>query len=353
MRASKLFLYIAWFLAVGLLFVITMYNQNRVDSFLGLTESKETVLNLSFDLEIKKLYVGIGQKVKKGEKLAEVVRIDFNTKQPNDTPYKIQTLLAKNSIKKKSLEGEIKAIDMKKYQELSEIDAKIRVLRSERSMNKKLLKAIEVEQSNYSNSTINNKIRTLKYKKISITKVFDMKKSNILSRIENLDKPVQSQINALKARQLAQEKESDIFTLYAPYDGDISNVHYRETQVVKAFDSLITLHPLYPSYIKGYIHEDIQTEISVGESVLIYPANAQKEKVVPIMGKIKSISSRIVNFPIRLKKYKIVPLWGYKILIEVPKSDLKLGQKVVITRPLDENDKNAKIFQLLHSIKLH
>jgi hypothetical protein len=42
-------------------------------------------------------------------------------------------------------------------------------------------------------------------------------------------------------------------------------------------------------------------------------------------------------------------------LINIPKSDLKLGQKVIVAKQLDQNatSKSLELFNILDSIKLH
>ncbi len=349
MRSGKIFIYITWFIAVGLLFVITMYNQNRVDSFLGLTESKEHSLNFPHDVSIKTLYVVAGQKVKKGEKLAEVMRVGLAKDEVNYA-YKIQLLVDKLDSKKIEIKGALNELKAKKDQELLRLDSNIEILKTKKRTQQRLLQMVD-DNSHYHDRSLDSKIKIIQQKKATLKKVFDVKKTNLLISLETNTKDINSRIKALKEKQ---DFKNEIEILVAPYDADISEVSYKEGASVKSFSSIITLHPLYPSYIKGYIHEDIQTKIALNQRVLIQTNNASNQSETPrIEGIVKSISTRIVNFPVRLKKYKVVPLWGYKVIIEIPKNNLKLGQKVVISQAVDENRSDAKFFQMLHSIKLH
>ena len=352
MRTSKLFIYITWLLAVGILIFITINNKNVIDSFLGLTESKEKSLNFPFPVQIKNLYVVVGQKVTKGEKLAEVTRVDVNSKL-STIDYKINELVAKKRIKEENINAQLKAIELKEYQELSQLDFQIREFKKKEATNQKLLQAIQTNQTDYDTSLLHVKIKSLQKKRDNLKKLYALKKSNTLSSLENINTPIEEQIKDLQHKKILLEKDNSIIALYAPYDGDIGNVNYTTNQAVKEFSKIITMHPLYPSYVTGYIHEDIPLDINISQEVIVKPISQLYKEKKEIKGYIKSISTRIVNFPLRLKKYKIVPLWGYKVLIEIPKNNLKLGQKVSISMPIDNNVTYNTIFQKLNSIKLH
>ncbi len=352
MKTSKLYLYIIWLAAVGILVFITINNKNVIDTFMGLTESKEKSLNFPFPVKIKKLYVVVGQKVIKGEKLAEVTRVDVNSKL-STMDYKINELLAKKRVKEENIHSQLKSIKLKEYQELSQLDFQIIEFKKKESTNKKLLQAIDANQPENDNSLLHVKIKSLEKKRRDLKKLYKLKKSNTTSSLQNVSTPIEEQIKDLRHKKVLLEKDNSILAIYAPYDGDIGNVHYTENQATKEFSSIITLHPLYPSYVTGYIHEDIPTDIEIGQEVIVKPLSQLYKEEESIRGHVKSISTRIVNFPLRLKKYKIVPLWGYKVLIEIPENSLKLGQKVSISQTLDDNVSELTIFQKLNSIKLH
>ncbi len=352
MRTGKIFIYTAWLIAVGVLAFITINNKNKVDAFMGLTQSKEKSLNFAFPVQIRKMYVVVGQKVNKGDKLAEVIKVDVSSKL-STIDYKINELIAKKHLKQDELNAKLEALELKEYQEISQIDLQIRGLRKRENSNKKLLQAINEDQSENEASPLNIKIRSLQKKRNDLKEFYNLKKSSISNLIFTGNSPIEEQIKDLQHRKLLLEQDNSIIALYAPYDGDIGNVEYKDNQAVKAFSTIITIHPLYPSYITGYVHEDIPTDVKVGQEVIVKPLSRLYKEEKSIRGKIKSISTRIVNFPLRLKKYKIVPLWGYKVLIEIPENSLKLGQKVSISQPEDENRSKNSIFNILNSIKLH
>ncbi len=352
-KTSKLYIYIALILSGWLLVVITTNNKNIVDSFFGLTESKEKSLNFPFPVQIKNLYVVVGQKVTKGEKLAEVTRVNINSRL-STIDYKINELIAKKRVKKENIYAQLDAVELKESQELSQLNFQIRELKKKENTNKKLLEAIQTDQVDYdNNSLLHIKIKSIQKKRDDLINLYELKKSNILSSLQNITKPIEEQIKDLQHKKVLLEKDNSTIAIYAPYDGDIGNVHYKTNQAAKAFSPIITIHPLYPSYVTGYIHEDIPANLKINQEVIIQPLSQLYKEEASLKGRIKSISTRIVNFPLRLKKYKIVPLWGYKVLIEIPKNSLKLGQKVSISQSIDNNKSSNKLFNILDSMKLH
>jgi multidrug efflux pump subunit AcrA (membrane-fusion protein) len=80
MRTGKILIYVAWIIAIVLLATITMFNQEKVDSFLGLTQSKQRTLNFPFPVQVKELYVAVGEEVTKGQKIADILRVDTKDK---------------------------------------------------------------------------------------------------------------------------------------------------------------------------------------------------------------------------------------------------------------------------------
>jgi multidrug resistance efflux pump len=354
MRSGKILIYIAWLVATIFLVFLTLQSKDKVDSFLGLTESQETNMNFPFPVQIKKIHVYLGQEVKKGDKLAEIIRLDVDT-EISTKNYKIAELVSKQELKKERLKADLETLEIKKNKDLSEIEFQIKTLKEREKQNKDLMKSIGNNQLSSNGSIIRMIIETLQQKHKEQTRLYKSKIENILSTLNKKNDPITAQIRQLENKIDILKQNRAIITVYAPYDADIGTISKTEGESIKAFSSIINLHPLYPSYITGYIHEDISTNIKIGQKVVVKPLSKLSNNKKPVIGEIQSISTRIVGFPVRLKKFKIVPLWGYKVLINIPKSDLKLGQKVIVAKQLDQNDtsKSLELFNILDSIKLH
>jgi len=350
MRTGKILIYVAWIIALGLLATITMFNQEKVDSFLGLTQSKQRTLNFPFPVQVKELYVAVGEEVTKGQKIADVLRVDTKDKS-FAIDAKINELETKRILKIDTIKGDIQSLEVKRHKDISKIDLEIQALKQKEKLNIALMNAIDINQDN--KNSIRFKIKALTTEKSNLEELYDIKKLNLQTMLNNTNNTIDAQIKQLEGKKSALKKENDLIPLYAPYDASIGSIGCTSGEALKSYSPIMTIHPVYPQYVTGFIHEDIQTDIVIGEKVIVKPLSNMYEQKVPIVGVVKSISTRIVNFPVRLKKFKVVPLWGYKVLIQIPKNNLKLGQKVSITKEVDHNKMGSKFFNMLDSIKLH
>lgn len=350
MRSGKTLIYIAWVIALILLAVITLYNQEKVDSFMGLTQSKQRTLNFPFPVEVQKVYVMIGEEVKKGQKLADVLRVD--TKDKTFTiNAKINELETKRTLKIDEIKGDLESLEVKRHKDISKIDLQIKALEQKEKMRRTLMHSVNERVSGA--GYIRYKIEALKTEKANLKVVYDTKKANLQKMLDNTNSRIDAQIRQLKSKKELLHNESKIISVYAPYNGSIGSIGCTSGEALKAYTPVLTIHPVYPQYVTGYIHEDVQTDIKIGQKVLVEPLSTLYKDKTPIEGVVLSISTRIVSFPVRLKKFKVVPLWGYKVLIKIPPNNLKLGQKVSVTKEVNQNRAGAKFFHMLDSIELH
>ncbi len=350
MRSGKILIYIAWVIALILLAIITLYNQEKVDSFMGLTQSKQRTLNFPFPVEVQKVYVMIGEEVKKGQKLADVLRVD--TKDKTFTiNAKINELETKRTLKTDEIKGDLESLEVKRHKDISKIDLQIKALEQKENMRHALMHSVNESESGI--GSMNYKIEALKAEKANLEVLYDTKKANLQKMLNNTNNRIDAQIKQLQSKEQVLHNESKVISIYAPYNGSIGSIGCTSGEALKAYTPVLTIHPVYPQYVTGYIHEDVQTDIKIGEKVLIEPLSTLYKDKTPIEGVVLSISTRIVSFPVRLKRFKVVPLWGYKVLIKIPENNLKLGQKVSVTKEVDHNRTGAEFFHMLDSIKLH
>jgi multidrug resistance efflux pump len=349
MRTGKVLIYVAWIIALVFLIIITIYNQEKVNSFLGLTQSKQRTLNFPFPVQVKELYVAVGEEVTKGQKIADILRVDTKDKS-FVINAKINELETKRFLKIDAIKGDIQSLEVKRHKDISKIDLEIQALKQKEKLNIALMNSIDINQDN--KNSIQFKIKALTSEKNNLQKLYEIKKLNLKIMLNNTNNTIDAQIKQLEGKKSALKKENDVIPLYAPYDASIGSIGSTSGEALKSYSPIMTIHPVYPQYVTGFIHEDIQTDIVIGEKVIVKPLSNMHEQI-PITGIVKSISTRIVNFPIRLKKFKVVPLWGYKVLIQIPKNNLKLGQKVSITKKVNHNKIGSKFFNMLDSIKLH
>ncbi len=350
MKKSNWILLTAWAFAVGLLTLITVFNQAKIDKFMGITANNEHIVNFSYPVQLKEIYVVPGQEVKKGQLLAKLIRSDLALKL-NTLNKQIIELEAKKSIKLDDINRQLNTLFTKYELDLKKINMQIEQHKLKLKENKKLFQTI-VNSDNKSFSILKDNIKTLQQEKQSIKTIYLNEENFLKLELESTNALYDAQINEIiKQKDILNAKE-DRLTIYAPMNGKIQSVLYNQDSQIKPFDPLLTIHPMYPEYVTGYIHENIVNELKVGQKVSIESFKNSNNKEI-FYGTIESISNHIEEIPIKLKKYKMVPLWGYKVSISLSENSLQLGEKVMITSVLKQNILEKKINALLEFLNLN
>jgi len=353
MKSGKIILFISWLLAVALLFFITVTTEKRTDQFMGLTESKEKVINFTYPVQLKKINVLPGQKVKKGDIIAQVLKTEIYSSKVNTLDYQIDEINGKSKSQINKLQSELDTIEIKENSDISKIDYQIKQIQQKEQQRIKLLSSLANISQNRVSTTSRYKLQSLEKEKLYIRKLAKTKKDDILKQLQQEESLTKSSLAKIKDKKNFILQEEVIIQVKAPIDGEIGSIRFNEQESLKSFETLMTMHTKYPSYVTGYIHENVADQLEIGQEVEIEYVTDKYQSGIGVMdAKVKTISSRIVNFPVRLKKYKVVPLWGYKIHIELPENKLKLGQKVMISSELKKDSFDAKLSKILQFLKL-
>jgi hypothetical protein len=145
--------------------------------------------------------------------------------------------------------------------------------------------------------------------------------------------------------------QKEKLVILAQIDGIIGSVNFKAREKVSPFDTIMTLHRESPSYVRGYIHENVHSSVSVGQSVNI---RSMTDAYIS-EGDIVGVGSRIVEYPVRLRKVQEIMMWGKEVLIRIPDDNkFLLGEKVVISVPYGKTKSFVKIFfSNLFSSKVH
>ncbi len=343
MRSGKWVLFTAWISAILMLVLITIFNQAKVDKFIGLTSNKEHVINFPYPIEISKTFVFSGEEVKKGDLLAKLSRSDL-AKDIDKIDSRVNELLSLKSNKLEDIKADMKTLEVTNKLQIEKLNIQIKEESVKLKNSKKLLETvIDVDDGAFSD--LKYKIKILKNERQSKQKLYKTKKIILEKELKNETKSYEVQIDRfLKQKKELRQKEQ-MLTVYAPIDGEIGSISYGKNSLLKSYEKLLTIHTKYPEFATGYIHEDIINSLKVGQRVAVEAFNKTDSSKKMVYGTIESIENRIEEIPVKLKKYKIVPLWGYKVLISLPKNDFQLGKKVMISSSFDKSflEKNGLI----------
>ena len=327
MRGNKILLYIAWIMALNILIILTLFGQSGSGEFSGLTKSKQKIINHGFPVKIVKIYTQTGQQVKRGDLLAKVVRTDI-AKEVNTITYSINQLIEKQRLYKDTIRSDIDLLKMKEEQEYALIDSELKQVEQTFKVNQQLLHSID-STIVYNNSDNALKLEQLREKKRQIKKLYQTKKNVLLTRLNSSDGPAIEELKSLYKQKQLLKKNQSIISLYATDNGVIDTIGCTSGEIMKAYEPIITMRTAHPTFVEGYIHEDIKSELKIGQKVLIKPKVKLTDEEA-IYGTVVDIGTQIFTLPPHLNKFQNLQSWGYKALISLPENRFKLEQKVTI-----------------------
>jgi len=351
-------LYLLWLLAVIYLGFYSSIEQIGVAHFFGIAESNEVIINFENSVEIKKIYVVPGQKVTKGTLLLELDQSEL-TLNLNEIMHQLSEYKLQRKFEKNKMLTQIKELKAQKIAKTNDINSEINQLQSQHALNKRLtadLKSIlqpelipQVSQKKSIASPIQLKIRSLKEKLKFDTKQIDIK-IKALNRILYSDKnPLTAKIESLKKEIELLTAAKEKLLIHSENNGIIGSVHFKRGEKVSPFVSILTIYTRSPSYVKGFIHENVYSRISVNDPVVV---TSLSDKTVSD-GIVVGVGSRIIEFPERLRKRPEMKIWGREIQIKISENnDFLLGEKVIIQSKYEKTS-SFVVWESLKQIYTH
>jgi len=135
-------------------------------------------------------------------------------------------------------------------------------------------------------------------------------------------------------------EEKNKLYVFAQVSGVIGSVRCKVGEQISPFSTLLTLHPIAPSYIKGYVHEFVYTKIAVGQKVKVL---SMANPFYSVTGEIVGVGSKIIEYPRRLRRMLEVQVYGREVQIRIPKDNqLLLGEKVLVSTQKQEDNLSSR-----------
>lgn len=323
--------YIIAFIIFVLLMLSFIIKLDYSITFYGFAQNKETEINMENPVEIKKIYVTTGQKVKKGTILLDVVAPSLPVKISN-LQYSIEELDTKYKLWKTDLDWKIKQLNIELNEKTTDIQSQIDLYEAEITRNKTLaenIETIKIEEPTSGEITnpLSIKINALNKELTFARNIFATEISNLKSERFATNNPFLSRIQAQKGEleYLTRKKENQ--TILAPSDGLIGNIYCKEDEVITSFATLVSFYEETPTMVIGYIHEDLIFEVNINDTIDIYSGSRPE---INNLGVVKTLGSRIVEIPPRLRKIKEMKTFGREVLIEIPSDNHFLQKEKVI-----------------------
>jgi multidrug resistance efflux pump len=340
MKKSKT-VYLVWLISLISVVLMTFQYQAKSARFFGIVETHEQTVSFQHPVELKKIHVVTGQHIKKGDLIVEVLRPDL-VEEIAIIDHKIEELAAKKSLTRAKTTTELESLSAERDSKMVEFDYQIQELENLYRLNQRLAAKDTDTEHMPIPSPIHTKIEGLQKKKQHIAKSLQARIDNLQDQLARYDSPLEAKTEKLKTEREALSTKKAELEFYASSDGMVGSVFFGVGEGVPSFEPILTIHPKTPSYVKGYIHEDVTNNIRVNQEVRIRPLSSNSKHLY-LTGVVKSIGARIVEYPERLKRQHGISVWGREVLISIQQnSGLLLGEKVSIAAE-NENSQTSMV----------
>lgn len=308
--------------------------------FYGFAETKETEINMDQPLEILKVHVVPGQSVKKDDLLAEVrnAKTDLNIKALYN---KIKALEAKEALWVEEKLRKCDALELERKNELSQLEHQISEAKAEIDFRKELwngLKKVTPQPGKEKFSPLQYRLSELEKEYKNKKEEYDLRISNEKALIKAHASPYNQEINEIKSEIEYYRSKSERYSITAPHDGLIGNVHCKEGEFEDAFSTLISFYEANPTQVKGYVNENYILHVSINDE---FEITSIKDQSLSYKGVLVGLGSRIVEIPGRMRKHPEIKTYGREVVIEIPPdNELLQKEKVMLELVKTTNEKN-------------
>jgi multidrug resistance efflux pump len=341
--------YIVLFIALATVAMMTAYYKSETYRFYGIADTKEIVVNYNLPVQIKQINVVAGQPIRNGDTLVVLDQPELSMK-INTISHTLDELKATRATQNTRSRSEIRQLQAEQIAHVNEIKSQIKKKEAEYELNKKLISELRSvsREGKINTDSVNELSNPLLVEISELKKELEIAKDPSQIIIERLngelkgsEDPLVVQVERLTKELAMLNDEKDKLIILAPMDGVVGSVIYKEQEKVSPFDTIMTLHGESPSYVKGYIHENVHSSVSVGQTVQIHSLSDNSY----CTGEVVGVGSRIVEYPVRLRKHPDFVMWGKEVVIRIPDDNkFLLGEKVVISVPCGETGNFFKLF---------
>jgi multidrug resistance efflux pump len=317
---------------------LTAYYRAEPDTFYGIADAKEIVVSSGSPVEIRRILVVQGQMVNQGDTLLELHDPELQLR-ISQISHELSELRSRKTAHATLSKSEIRQLKAQQEERVSEILAEIGELEAQYNLNRQLvseLRSLDGEKTGAAAGTDSQnpiliKLESLK-KLLALvqdpTRVYESRLANALSSDGD---PLAEQVNRLEDELRILNGDRDRLVITAQISGLIGSVDFKPGEKVSPFIPILTLHVASPSFVRGYIHEDVYSQVAVKQKVGVQSTHDRKNKVE---GEVIGVGARIVEYPARLRKRAEVLIWGREIIIRIPGDNrFLLGEKVLISMP--------------------
>jgi multidrug resistance efflux pump len=310
----------------AMLFISFRYFKSSGSSSIGIATAKEYKINAEKSALIKSISAIPGKEVKAGDLLVELTSNGLEI-EIGKLENRIITLRAEQIEKNKLAQSKVAYAKAELGIEIEDLNSDITQAESELQLNRRLTKELNgSKDSATGNHPMEMKISALRKQKGKHEEAVGILVNDILQANQADQLALSNQIKLLEHELTVLKEERKKLSKYATFDGVVENVYVKEGEQVDAYTPLLSVNPIHPVSVIGYMVGKknifpVNTEVRV--SSYEHPKNT-------IAGKVIGYGS-VVELPEILQKSTAVKAFGRQVFIEIaPDNAFASGEKVLI-----------------------
>lgn len=314
----------------AMLWISAKYFRGSDYSSIGITEVKEYKINSERSALVKSVHVVPGQQVKAGELLLDLTsaELEMNIEK---TSNRIALLKIEQQSKAKLIQAQVDYLQADLGIPLEEIETEIEQTKSEIQLNKKLTKELATNSDTSVWNEVDNplqvKLNSLQKQKAKHKQAIRIKETDIRQEGFIDQQQLNNQISLLDQELELLKTEKSKLVKYATADGVVKSVFIKPGEQVNSYTPLLSITPVSPTMVTGYLAGKNNNAFVVGDSVRV---SAYGNGSIKITGKIIGYGA-VTALPEILQKSTAVKAFGREVFIEIPShNNFANGEKVLI-----------------------
>lgn len=313
---------------IGMIYISLQFFRGSNFSAVGITEAKAFRVNAEKAATIKTISVTSGQIVAKDDTLLILESNDLAIEIVKIT-NKISLLKIEQNLQASLLNQQVAYVEANDGISVVELNADIEQLKKEVALTERLIHS----QSAVKDTTYDaNNFGTLKLN--SLTKQQQKQQEAIVIKKDDLRQKDKINQQQLSNQILLLEQELGLLKLQqnnlirlAPTSGVIETIYVKVGEQVPAYSPLVSLSPLKPTKVIGFLTDRNIHEFILNDSVQIISSARGTKK---IKGKIIGYGG-VTELPPILQKATATKAFGREMFIEIdPENNFAHGEKVLI-----------------------
>lgn len=317
-------------LFIGMLFVNFKFFKGSSRTNIGITDAKVYKISSEKPGLIKNIMVVPGQEIKVGDllvkmenNLLEVEIIKLQTK--------IAAMIKEKEEKATLVQSKIEYLQAEGGIKIEEFNSEIEQIKSELELNQKLTQ--QFTPTNTSNLNA-NEISPQNLKIESLQQKGKLYNQAIHIKIKELLKDNSAELMVLENEIDLKERELELLLAekrklnkYATFSGVVESVFIKPGEQVEAFAPIISINPIHPSSVVGFMVGARAREIPIGAKVTI---SSYDKKHITTTGEVIGFGG-VTELPELLQKATAVKAFGREVFIKIPENNqFATGEKVMI-----------------------